>query len=348
MAWRLARSLSTLRSEIVARYPGTTVWTIGDQTHASGWSDHNPNSDSVVCAIDIKTDGGLNLQRFVDHLVARPHRALKYVIYNRRIWSKTRASEGWRPYGGVNAHRDHVHVSVGTGPDGRSTGPYDDTSPWGIATIGKPSPPSTGIVPAAPLREGDTGPRVGHLQRALNAAVDAGLTVDDHYGPNTTAGVKLLQRTVGIDEDGIYGDDSADALRDLLEDDMPINDADAKKIWLTDGIIDAPSDAGDRATNTHWAPASALRGTLDRVYHLPGELKAIKTEQAAAKLREEAILAAVKGLDTKAVIATVNAAATADATRDAALLAEVQELVSGGATAQEIVDQLALRLAGGE
>ncbi|MDN3568420.1 hypothetical protein QWZ14_28910, partial [Paeniroseomonas aquatica] len=62
--------------------------------------------------------------------------------------------------------------------------------------------------------------------------------------------------------------------------------------------------------------------------------------QKAARLREEAILAAVKGLDTKAVLAKIDSAAAAETARDAALLAEVRELASGGATAQEVYDLL--------
>lgn len=35
----------------------------------------------------------------------------KNVIWNRRIWSAARASEGWRPYSGTpNPHTDHVHI----------------------------------------------------------------------------------------------------------------------------------------------------------------------------------------------------------------------------------------------
>lgn len=59
---------------------------------------------------------------------------VKYIIWNRRIWSVQRASEGWRTYTGVNPHTDHVHVSFdlegsgatdagfhlpGTGSDGK-------------------------------------------------------------------------------------------------------------------------------------------------------------------------------------------------------------------------------------
>jgi hypothetical protein len=68
--------------------------------------------------------------------------------------------------------------------------------------------------------------------------------------------------------------------------------------------------------------------------------------QKAAKLREEAILAAVKGLDTKAVINAVNTAAAADAQRDADLLAEVRALADGGAGADAIVQHLIARLSG--
>lgn len=307
MAWRLAKSLSVLRTEILARYPGTTVWTIGDQAHASGYSDHNPNGADVVCAIDVKADGGMSLQAFVDHLVAHPHSNLRYVIYNRRICQR---SNGWvwKPYYGVNAHRDHVHVSVGNGPDGRSTTSYDSTSPWGIATMGKPPAPSTGLVPDPPLRENDTGPRVGHLQRALNAALGLKLAVDEDFGPSTTGGVKLLQRTAGITEDGIYGSDSAAALRDLLEDDMS---------W--DEEIPLITGQGVAYSGTKW-PARFLAASNHYYTLLYGQK--IAAEQAAAKKRDEAILAKLAGADTKSIIDAINARAAEDAGRDAALMAE--------------------------
>jgi peptidoglycan hydrolase-like protein with peptidoglycan-binding domain len=34
-----------------------------------------------------------------------------YVIFNRRIWSAYRASEGWRIYSGSSPHTDHIHLS---------------------------------------------------------------------------------------------------------------------------------------------------------------------------------------------------------------------------------------------
>ena len=35
-----------------------------------------------------------------------------YMIWNRRIWSAARASEGWRRYSGASAHTDHIHISL--------------------------------------------------------------------------------------------------------------------------------------------------------------------------------------------------------------------------------------------
>jgi len=145
MSWRLAGSLVVLRAEIRARMPGTTVWTLGDQAHASGWSDHNPNPRGVVCAVDVLADKGLDLGWFADRVRTSGHPALKYVIFNRRIAS---AGQEWRPYSGSNPHATHVHVSVGVGRDGRSTGPYDDTSSWQLWP--PPASPQEDIVPITP------------------------------------------------------------------------------------------------------------------------------------------------------------------------------------------------------
>lgn len=193
--WRLARSLETLRGEIRSVYPGTTVWTIGDQSHAAGRSDHNPNPQGVVCAVDVLADGGLDLAAFAEHLRKTNHKAVKYVIFNRRIWSKALNSQGWRPYRGSNPHTTHVHVSVGVGPDGRSTGPYDDTSPWGI-TSGNRSLPATGGTVIG-LKKGDRGEVVKGLQGTLRyAGFDPG-EVDGIYGSATSSAVLKMRRAEG-------------------------------------------------------------------------------------------------------------------------------------------------------
>ncbi|ROO51086.1 hypothetical protein EDC02_5950 [Micromonospora sp. Llam0] len=176
-SWRLARSLEVLRDEIRARHPGTTVWTIGDQAHASGWSDHNPNQAGVVCAIDVLADKGLDLDDFANRVVAARHPAFKYLIWNRRIWSA--AYPGWRTYTGSNPHSTHVHVSVGQGPDGRSTGPYDDRSPWGIADEGDDML----------VRQGQKSEVVAYWQRVLRDCGHDPGPIDGDYGPKTAAAV---------------------------------------------------------------------------------------------------------------------------------------------------------------
>jgi hypothetical protein len=127
MAWRLAGSLEVLRSEIKTKAPRTTVYTIGDPDHQARSSDHNPNAAGVVCAIDVMPGGGLDLAEFAEDVRRRRHPAGKYVIYQDRIASAGR-DWVWRDHAGE--YHEHVHVSVGVGPDGDSTGPYDNTEPW--------------------------------------------------------------------------------------------------------------------------------------------------------------------------------------------------------------------------
>lgn len=322
MAWRLAKSLSVLRTEILARYPGTTVWTIGDQAHASGYSDHNPNSKGVVCAIDVKGDGGMSLQAFVDHLIKHPHPNLRYVIYNRRIYQR---KNGFRAqvYTGPNAHADHAHASAGDGPDGRSTGGYDNTSPWGIATMGKPAAPATLTVPAPALRENDTGTRIGQLQRALNEALGLKLVVDEDYGPATTTAVRALQRLARITEDGRYGDDSAAALKRLLEDDMPTAKEVALEVWRYKNEPITRRDAYAQLLNADGVLAlqSTLAAQTALIKQLASAQSGLTAEQISAAVADgvrqaipspEALAAAVAA----AVDHDLDVAAAAEALRE--------------------------------
>lgn len=134
--WKLARSLQVLADEVEARWPGTTIWSIGDPAHASRASDHNPRpGDRVVCAIDIV---GPAAPIIWAHLLETRDPRLKYFIHAKRIVSSTNQPWVIRPYNG-DPHANHIHVSVGRGPDGKSTGPVDDPSPWGLLEDDMPS-----------------------------------------------------------------------------------------------------------------------------------------------------------------------------------------------------------------
>lgn len=136
--WRLAKSLEILRNEVNAAYPNRSKvsdGTIGDTAHQAVPSDHNPNPQGVVCALDLTHHAGyFDAHELANRLITNRHPALKYIISNRRIagaWTNW----NWTYYSGSNPHDKHIHVSVGVGSDGRSTGPYDDTSTWNVKGV---------------------------------------------------------------------------------------------------------------------------------------------------------------------------------------------------------------------
>lgn len=209
---REAYSLQQLEREIQKGFPGTTTWEVGDKAHQNTWSDHNPNTDGVICAKDVLGDGGLNLRAFVNALIERPHPNLRYVIYKRKIYQR---SNGFEPkdYNGVNAHLNHVHVSVGNGPDGRSTSNYDNSTLWGIATTPttpKPKPPATTgwtdklMAELPTLKEGAKGAPTERAQALLNAW-GAQLKEDGIFGPVTKKTTKNFQKAKKLTQDGIIG-----------------------------------------------------------------------------------------------------------------------------------------------
>lgn len=203
---RLAKGLEVLRAEINTLAPGRSKasdgW-IGDLAHQSRPSDHNPNPAGVVCAFDATHDPahGADMARISEHIRKNPPLAAKYVIFNRRIAERDGAWR-WEQYFGKNPHTKHMHVSVGRGPDGRSTGPYDDTSPWGIS-----SGASTGDDDVIGLKQGDSGERVKGLQATLGRA-GFPVEVDGDYGPATAAALLKMRKAMGssaTDGDSVTG-----------------------------------------------------------------------------------------------------------------------------------------------
>lgn len=129
MAVRIAVSIRTLADEVLAISPQTTIY-FYDNGPARD-SDHDPNSYGVICACDIMQGHGLNLAWIAQAIVDRRHPECKYVIFNKRIASRNTNWE-WVDYDGESDHSDHIHVSVGIGPDGYSRPPYDSNASWGI------------------------------------------------------------------------------------------------------------------------------------------------------------------------------------------------------------------------
>jgi hypothetical protein len=162
----LAKSLVVLRQQANEQWPNRSKasdgW-IGDTAHAATASDHNPNQYGDVCAFDLTHDpsNGCNCDAISESIRLNPHRDLKYMIWNGRI---TRAYDKpgipaftWAKYTGADPHTNHIHVSVGVGPDGHSRQPYDDLDAWNIvssqqtpATVPEPTEDEMGIMLSRP------------------------------------------------------------------------------------------------------------------------------------------------------------------------------------------------------
>lgn len=135
-SWRIAKSLLTLREQVNLRAPNRSKLSdgaIGDRAHATRKSDHNPwiidGANGVVSAIDITHDParGCSAEQIAEALRSARDPRVKYVIWNRRIFSATVAPWSWRRYTGANPHTKHVHISV------KSDKPnYDSTANWAI------------------------------------------------------------------------------------------------------------------------------------------------------------------------------------------------------------------------
>lgn len=115
MNWRLAKSLVTLRDQYNSEYPGRSKvsdGTIGDAAHAARQSDHNPDKNGIVRALDITHDPkhGLDIAVEAQRLVDSGDPRLYYVIANGRIWGWP--TKKWSKYTGENQHFHHMHISV--------------------------------------------------------------------------------------------------------------------------------------------------------------------------------------------------------------------------------------------
>ena len=124
---RIAVSIQTLANEVLAISPRQTIYFYDNDTVPN--SDHDPNDFGVICACDIMQGNGLDLNAIAEDIRTSGHPELAYAIWNRRIASRNTGFE-WVPYHGASDHTDHIHVSVGTGPDAHKRPPYDSTRPW--------------------------------------------------------------------------------------------------------------------------------------------------------------------------------------------------------------------------
>lgn len=139
-SWTLAPCLKCLFDEFDLIAPDrdhTTDGSIGDDDHQNTDSDHNPDNNGFVCAIDVDKDlrASFTMEDVVQYLLGECRKSnnvgldrgrINYIIYKRRIW---RADTGWieEYYDGENPHDQHVHISCE-----HDLNYVNDTRTWGL------------------------------------------------------------------------------------------------------------------------------------------------------------------------------------------------------------------------
>ncbi len=183
--------LQALR-DATARWPNrnrASDGIMGDAAHQARRSDHNDGN-----AFDLTHDPAHGVDCNVLSRQVINDARVTYVIWNRQIYNRSRAGEGWRAYTGSNPHNHHMHVSI-------QAASRNNLSPWPWSgAAGGTTPP----YPGTPLRQGSRGPSVSAVQQRLN---DLGwrIAVDGIFGPQTHQAVIAFQRQKHLTPDGIVG-----------------------------------------------------------------------------------------------------------------------------------------------
>jgi len=166
---RRANSTETLLRQVDTKYPGrnrsSDGW-IGDAAHRTRKSDHNPDPDGVVRALDITNDPrvGLSSRKMAENILASRDPRIDYIIADRRIAFSSK-QQGvmpwtWKAYGGTNPHDRHWHLSV-------RRGPHDDPAMWHLD--GTPAIGAVGELPAVqPALPADTSRRTRMAKKILD------------------------------------------------------------------------------------------------------------------------------------------------------------------------------------
>ena len=107
-----------LRDQIDTWFPDRRTasdgW-LGDSRHSATKSDHNPDADGWVRAIDVDASLGSpdGISAYLAdqiRIAGKTDKRISYVIHNHHIASKI-LNWKWRKYKGINPHTKHIHIS---------------------------------------------------------------------------------------------------------------------------------------------------------------------------------------------------------------------------------------------
>ena len=122
MKFQLSKAAIQLRNQVDDTYPSrdrTSDGWIGDTRHQARPSDHNPDANGWVRAIDLDRDlSGRAKPDLMPDLAdqlrllckSKREKRIAYIIFDGRIAS-SKKSWAWRTYEGSNKHNHHMHVS---------------------------------------------------------------------------------------------------------------------------------------------------------------------------------------------------------------------------------------------
>lgn len=142
--WRLAGCLIAMEAEADRIAPNrnrASDGSIGDQNHQARKSDHNPDGDLTVDALDLTHspergwDTHARARQVAQNVKNGIEPRIKYIISNGQIFSKENGVWAWREYDGPNPHDHHAHYSI-------EDAHQDDTSPWFLGVPAFPTTPT--------------------------------------------------------------------------------------------------------------------------------------------------------------------------------------------------------------
>lgn len=214
--WYVDEGLAVLVAKWKRAHPGAVVGTIGDPSHQSHTSEHNPEysgsapgaSANEVDAADFMPGAGgvtmADLVKLRDDLLEVRDPRLLYLITKQQIVSSVVQPWKIRTYGGK--YHSHLHVSV----NDRFKANRDD---WDIDGKGNDV-----------ARDYTYRPVDGKLPE---------LRVGDEDNSQSTRYIQRAQRLLGVDDDGAYGAVTAAALRARMraQDAYPASSSTGAKLY---------------------------------------------------------------------------------------------------------------------
>ncbi len=204
--WYLNAFLTSWRKAMNAKYPRrgkASDGALGDDGHKKrGQSEHNPDADGSVDAIDVDVNlFGSSNDTGTDAEIAEMRKVLKEFqkqpqaqlwIFRRQIANRDIGPWRVRPYTGKNAHDHHAHMQSRSAFENQPfKGQLDGVIEPPKATVGR--------LGYRTLRKGNTGEDVADLQRRL------GVGDDGKFGSITEAAVREVQKNNKLTIDGIAG-----------------------------------------------------------------------------------------------------------------------------------------------